>query len=148
VANLFEPDFDVEQDRAPYTWRRARLGRQVGAQKLGASLYELEPGASTFPLHVHHHNEELVVVVDGQPTLTTLDGERELEPGDVVSCLPGRVGAHRLDNRSNAPARVLIVSTMLAPEINEFPEDGRLWARSWVPGTDPGEGDVEFETRP
>ena len=55
--NVFEPRFDAEQDEAPFTWRRARLGRQAGSEKLGASLFELPPGASSFPLHVHHANE-------------------------------------------------------------------------------------------
>jgi hypothetical protein len=125
VPNLYEPDFDAEQDREPFKWRRARIGRQAGTQKLGASLFEIEPGASTFQLHAHHANEELLVVVAGTPTLRTIDGERELAAGE---------------------ARVLIVSTMLAPEINEFPETGRLWARSYAPGTEPGEHDVEIDS--
>jgi uncharacterized cupin superfamily protein len=146
VPNLYEPDFDAEQDREPFKWRRARIGRQAGTQKLGASLFEIEPGASTFQLHAHHANEELLVVVAGTPTLRTIDGERELAAGEVVAFRAGRDGAHRLDNRSDAPARVLIVSTMLAPEINEFPETGRLWARSYAPGTEPGERDVEIDS--
>jgi uncharacterized cupin superfamily protein len=145
VPNVFEPDWDAEQDKEPFRWRRARVGRQIGAEKLGASLFEVPPGASTFPLHLHHANEELLVVLDGRPTLKGLHDERELVPGEVVSFPAGRGGAHRIDNRSDASVRVLIVSTMLAPDINEFPETGRLWARSWAPGTDPGDDDVELE---
>jgi uncharacterized cupin superfamily protein len=144
MANLYEPQWDVSQEQPPFTWRRARLGRQAGARQLGASLFELPPGGATFPLHVHHANEELLVVVSGRPTLTTLDAERVLEPGEVVACPTGREGAHRLDNRTGEAARILIVSTMLAPEINEFPKTGEGWARSYVPGADPGPGDVEF----
>src|SRR5437764_9785101 len=113
--NVFEPAFDAEQHRPPFTWRRARLGRQAGSEKLGASLFELPPGASSFPLHVHHANEELIVVLSGRPTLRTLEGKRELGPGDVVACPTGRRGAHRIDNRSDEPIRFLIVSTMIAP---------------------------------
>jgi uncharacterized cupin superfamily protein len=148
VPNVFEPDFDAEQDRPPFTWRRARLGRQAGSEQLGASLYELQPGASSFPLHVHHANEELIVVLSGRPTLRTLDGERGLEPGEVVACPTGRRGAHRLDNRAEEPARVLIVSTMLAPELNEYPDSGKLMARSYPPGGAPGEDAVELIARP
>src|SRR5438132_1352639 len=104
VANVFEPQWDAEQKRPPFTWRRARLGRQAGSEKLGVSLFELAPGCSTFPLHVHHANEELIVVVTGRPTLRKLDGERELEPGEVVACPPGRRGGHRLDNRRSEDA--------------------------------------------
>ena len=130
MANLYDPDWDAEQDRPPFTWKRARLGRQAGAEKLGASLFELPPGASSFPLHVHHANEEMVVVISGTPTLRSMDGERELAPGAVVACPVGPGGAHRIDNRSGEPARVLIVSTMLAPEVNEYRDSGKLMVRN------------------
>jgi uncharacterized cupin superfamily protein len=147
MPNVFDPEWDAEQDRSPFRWRRSRLGRQAGAEKLGASLFELAPGSSSFPLHVHHANEELIVIVAGRPTLRTLDFERILEPGEVVACPTGRRGAHRLDNRSGEPARVLIVSTMLAPEINEYPDSGKLSARNYPPGGEAGEEAVELIAR-
>jgi uncharacterized cupin superfamily protein len=134
MANMLEPDWDEEQDRPPFSWRRARLGRQAGAHALGASLFELPPGASSFPLHVHHANEEILIVLAGKPTLRTLDGERELAEGEFVACPIGRKGAHRIDNRSDEPVRLLVISTMLAPEINEYPDSGKVWARTWPPG--------------
>ena len=148
MPNLFEPEWDAEQDRPPFSWRRARLGRQAGSRKLGASLFELSPGASSFPLHVHHANEELIVVLSGRLTLRDIDGERELEPGEVVACPVGREGAHRLDNRSDEPARVLIVSTMIAPELNEYPKTGKVRASSYPPGGDPGPDGVVLIQRP
>jgi uncharacterized cupin superfamily protein len=148
VPNIFEPRWDAEQDRDPFRWRRSRVGRQAGSEQLGASLFELLPDSSSFPLHVHHANEELIVVLAGRPTLRTLEEERELEPGDVVACPTGRRGAHRLDNRSTESARVLIVSTMIAPELNEYPDTGKLWARSYAPGAEPSLKDVEVVARP
>jgi uncharacterized cupin superfamily protein len=143
VSNVFEPGWDAEVDRPPYRWRRSRIGRRAGCEQLGASLFEVPPGASTFPLHAHHANEELIVVLDGRLSLRSLDEERELGPGDVVACPAGRVGAHRLDNRSAGPARVLIVSTMNSPDINEFPDSGVLWARTYAPGREPDPDDAE-----
>ena len=84
-ANIFEPDWDAEQDEPPFTWRRSRIGGQAGSEKLGASLFEVPPGASSFPLHVHYANEEMLVVIDGRPTLRSLEGEWVLEPGEVVA---------------------------------------------------------------
>ena len=100
MPNVFEPDWDAERDEPPFRWRRARIGRQAGARDLGASLFELPPGAASFPLHAHYANEEMIVVLDGRPTLTTAPTARarELEPGEVVACPAGRDGAHRLDN--------------------------------------------------
>jgi uncharacterized cupin superfamily protein len=146
--NVFDPSFDAEQDEAPFTWRRARLGRQAGGDKLGASLFELPPGASSFPLHVHHANEELIVVLAGRPTLRTIDAERELSPGEVVACPSGRRGAHRIDNRTDGPIRFLIVSTMIAPEVNEYPDSGKIWARTFPPGGDGPEEALDVLARP
>lgn len=144
MANLYEPDWDADRDQPPFRWRRARLGHQAGARALGASLFEIPPESATFPLHAHYANEEVIVVVSGRPTLTGLSGEeRVLEPGEIVACPAGREGAHRLDNRTSEPVRVLIVSTMRAPEINEMLEDESFWVRDYVPGTTPGDGALD-----
>ena len=45
-------------------------------------------------------------------------------------------GAHQLRNDSAAEVRLLIVSTMVAPEVNVFPDTGELWVRDYIPGTD------------
>lgn len=137
--NLFEPEFDAEQDRPGFRWRRARLGRQAGAERLGASLFALPPGQASFPLHYHHANEELLIVVEGTPTLRSSGGERELAAGEVVSFPVGARGAHQLVNRSDREARFLIVSEMVAPEVLVYPESGKVGARDSPPGGDPGE---------
>jgi len=144
MPNIFEPDWDASRDEPPFRWQRAWIGRQAGARDLGASLYELPPGAASFPLHAHYSNEELIVVLDGRVTLSRADGElRELAAGDVVACPTGREGAHRLDNRGEEPARVLIVSTMRSPEINEMFEDGTFWVRDYAPGSAPADDSLD-----
>jgi uncharacterized cupin superfamily protein len=143
MPNLFDPEFDAERDDGRFRWRRARLGRQAGSDQLGASLFELPPGAASFPLHAHYANEELLLVLEGAPTLRTLDAERQLERGEVVACPAGRRGAHELRNESEASVRVLIVSTMRAPDINEFPDSGEFWVRDYAPGTDAPDGALD-----
>ncbi len=120
MPNVYEPDWQFESDRAPFLGRAARVGAQAGAQRLGATVYEVAPGGRVSPLHVHHANEELVVVLAGRPTLRGAQGaSRELTPGEVVACPAGRAGAHRVENATSEPARVLIVSTMVFPEVAE-----------------------------
>jgi uncharacterized cupin superfamily protein len=140
TANIHEPEWDAETDRDPYRWRRSLLGRRAGSERLGASLFDVPPGGSTFPFHAHHANEELLVVLRGTPTVRTLDGERRLQEGEVVAFPAGRRGAHAVSNRSAETVRIMIVSTMVAPDINEFPDSGTLWARSFAPGSVPPEG--------
>jgi len=148
TANVFDPIWDADVDRPPYRWRRSRIGRRARCELLGASLFEVQPGASTLPLHAHYANEELIVVITGRLVLRSIDGERELTPGDVVSCPRGRRGAHRLRNAGSDAARILIVSTMNSPDVNEFPDSGLLWARTHAPGDEPGLNSLEVAGGP
>jgi uncharacterized cupin superfamily protein len=135
TANVFEPDFDAESRGPVYSYRRARLGRQAGAERLGASLYELPPGEAPWPIHYHLANEELIVVLRGRPSLRTPEGERELSEGEVVACPVGERGASQVVNRTSEPVRVLIVSEMVSPEIVRRPESGKLSAMADAPGS-------------
>ena len=56
---------------------------------LGATVYELPPGARWADLHVHYANEELIVVLAGKPTLHTLEGAASSSP---ASSSPARAG--------------------------------------------------------
>ena len=136
-ANVLDPDFDAEQDRPGFTWRRARVGRQAGAEHLGASVFELPPGQAAFPLHYHHANEELLIVLDGEPTLRTPDSERTLQKGEVVAFPRGSAGAHQIVNRSAKPVRFFILSEMNAPEVVVYPDSGKIAARDTPPGGAP-----------
>jgi uncharacterized cupin superfamily protein len=118
-------------DHGGYRWNRMRV---VG-ERLGASLYELPPGARTFPYHYEVGNEELLVVIAGQPTLREREGERELKPGDCILFSQGPAGAHQVINRSAEPARVLIVSNFALPRAAFQPDSGKIMIR-WGPGPD------------
>lgn len=130
VFNLFSGELDDEREHPGFSWRAARVGNRLGAGLIGASLYELEPGERTFPYHFEWNNEEWLIVVAGRPVLRTPEGERPLEPGDVVCFPEGPAGAHLVRNDSNEPVRVLILSTKNSPGIAEYPDSDKLgvWA--------------------
>jgi uncharacterized cupin superfamily protein len=133
--NLFEPEFDGGSERPGFASRRARLGRQAGAERLGASLYELPPGQAAWPYHSHLANEELLIVVRGRPELRGPDGWRQLVEGETVSFPVGERGAHQIVNRTDEPVRVLLVSEMNAPDITLYPDSGKLGAFGRAPGS-------------
>jgi uncharacterized cupin superfamily protein len=138
MPNLHDPDWDPPDDAPPpFTGRCAPLGRQAGAAHIGASIYELPPGTAICPLHFHHGDEELAIVISGRPTLRTPDGERELADGEVVAFPRGPAGAHRIDNRGEEPVRVLMVSAEIGIDIVEYPDSGKLLA--WAAPQRPGE---------
>jgi uncharacterized cupin superfamily protein len=134
MANVFDPDFDSDQTREGFTYRRAKLGAQAGAEQLGASLYEVPPGETTFPYHAHTANEEMLIVMDGRPSLRTPSGWRELATGEVVALPAGDRGVHQVANRSPDPARLLVVSTMIAPEVTLYPDSDKVMAATRPPG--------------
>ncbi len=99
--------------------RGTRVGAAAGAQMLGCTLFEVDPGGQAVPYHVHHGNEEMLIVLDGQLELRTPDGTRLVEKGALVAFPAGPAGAHRVRNISDGPARYLVISTMVFPEIAE-----------------------------
>jgi uncharacterized cupin superfamily protein len=134
MANILKPEW-VERDQPPLIGRAARVGAKAGAERLGATLYEIDPGGCGSPFHLHHGNEEMIIVLAGRPSLRTLDGIRELEPGEVVACPVGRRGAHQLRNASDEPVRALVISTMIYPEIAEQLDSDKILVHTAPPGT-------------
>lgn len=133
--NIFDPEFDVESDRAGFRQKRAFLGRQAGSSDLGASLFEIAPGESPFPYHFHYGNEEMLLVIQGRPHLRETGGWRQLEEGEVVAFPTGEDSAHQIQNRSDETVRVVVVSEMKAPEIGVYPDSGKVGNWSFAPGS-------------
>ncbi len=146
MANVLEPEFDADRDREGFTYRRARVGRQAGAERLGASVYELAPGESAFPYHFQLANEEMLVVLRGRPHLRTPEGWRRLDEGELVAFPVGERGAHQLHNRGHEPVRVLMISEMRAPELSFYPDSGKFLAGDRPPGARADEQGLLFET--
>jgi uncharacterized cupin superfamily protein len=134
IANVHDPDFDADATRPGFSYRRARVGRQAGAERLGASVYEVPPGQATFPYHYHLANEELLIVLKGCPHLRTPEGWRELHEGEVVAFAVGERGAHQVLNRTDQPVLLLVISEMAAPEVVVYPDTDKVAARSEAPG--------------
>lgn len=126
MENVFSKDFDQTNDRAGYQWDRIRLGRRLGGEMLGASAYVLHPGEKSYPYHLHHANEELLLVLEGDVIVRTPVGEESAGTGATILFRRGPDGAHQVINRSDQPARFIMFSTMVEPEITEYPDNGNL----------------------
>jgi uncharacterized cupin superfamily protein len=130
VFNLHGDDWDRSEDRPGWRSKDAWVGERIGAELIGGSLYELEPGDRLFPYHTHHANEEWLLVVRGRPTLRTPEGEHDLSEGDVVAFPRGEAGLHQVRNRTAQPVRVLMLSTLLMPEVVEYADSTKLGLRN------------------
>jgi uncharacterized cupin superfamily protein len=130
IVDLFAADWDNERSRPSFTSKSMDVGIRLGGELLGATLYECPPGNRVWPYHLHYANEEMLLVLEGTPTLRTPEGERPLERGEVALFRRRAEGAHQLLNRSDGPARLLMISTMVEPEVCEYPDSGKvgIWA--------------------
>ena len=126
VFNLNSDDWDRVEEREGWRSKDAWVGAKIGSELLGGSLYELEPGDRLWPYHTHHANEEWMIVLRGRPTLRTPEGEQELQEGDVVCFKRGREGLHQVRNGTAEPIRVLMLSTLLAPDVVEYADSGKV----------------------
>jgi len=125
--SIARPRFDEPRERPGFACRRARLGRQAGARQVGVSLWELPPGEAAYPYHWHLAEEEVLVVLDGAPSLRAPAGWRELDEGEVIAFPVGEEGAHQVVNRTGETVRFLAISN-LAVEAVMYPDSGKLGA--------------------
>jgi uncharacterized cupin superfamily protein len=129
IFNLWSDEWDGTRDREGWHAKGAMVGRHIGGELIGASMSEVAPGSKLWPYHTHYLNEEWVIVLRGEPTLRTPEGERALEEGDVVCFRRGKDGAHQIINRTDAPVRVLMLSSMNPGEIIEYLDTGKILAK-------------------
>jgi uncharacterized cupin superfamily protein len=135
--NLFHGELDVgpegdEPDGYELT-RAVRIGKKIGATRMGMTVYELPHGQAICPYHFEWTDEEWLIVLAGTPTLRTPDGERVLEPGDTVCFPAGPDGAHHVSNAGEGDVRVAIVSTKNDVGIAEYPDSDKVGV--WANGT-------------
>jgi uncharacterized cupin superfamily protein len=126
--NLREPLFDEPREHPGFNCLRARIGRQAGSERIGASLFSVPPGEAAYPYHWHLGEEELLIVLEGTPRLRTAEGERRLARGEVVSFPRGEEGAHQLVNDTDADVVFLALSEQGDPDIVMYPDSGKVGA--------------------
>ena len=105
--------------------RAARVAERAGAEHLGASVYELQPGEEMV-FHYHVQREELLIVLEGRLSLRSADGWEELPEGEVVAFPRGERGAHGYRNDGDQRVRVLMISEMEGPNISVYPDTNQI----------------------
>jgi uncharacterized cupin superfamily protein len=133
VTNVNDPNYDESRDHEGFRARRARVGHQLGTERLGVSLWEVPPGQAAYPYHYHLAEEELVVVLEGRPILRTPEGSRQLREGEICSFPCGERGAHQLVNHTDGAVRLMALSTNGNPDIVIYPDSGKMGAAERLP---------------
>jgi uncharacterized cupin superfamily protein len=106
------------------------LGEAGGLSQFGVNLVELQPGAASSQRHWHTHEDEFVMVVSGELTLITDEGETLMRAGDCAAFPAGRPNGHHLINRGWGIGLFLAVGSRIPEDCAEYPDidlkyDGR-----------------------
>ena len=99
------------------------LGEVFGLSNFGVNLTRLAPGAASALRHAHSKQDELVYIVEGEPTLVTDRGETALRPGMCAGFRAGSGDAHHLVNRTASPVVFLEVGDRTAGDTVSYPDD-------------------------
>ena len=122
--NILSVELDEALDEAGFRHVAASVGDRLGAQRIGASVYQAEAGVPIWPYHYHHGIEEWLYVIAGAPVLREPAGERPLTPGDLLCFPSGHLGAHTL----KGPGRFVIFATghHVEPWMSVYPDSDKV----------------------
>jgi uncharacterized cupin superfamily protein len=133
VRNLLTVALEDGPTGAPrgHDFAATRLTEPFGAVATGMGVYEIAPGNASWPYHFEATEEEWLIVIDGELTLRTPEGETVLRAGDVACFPAGAAGAHAVRNHTDAPVRYAMPSTN-APYggASVYPDSGKVGVRA------------------
>lgn len=112
VFNLLDVELSpYEEGPDGHRFSMRHVAQELSAALTGLTVYEIEPGQATWPYHFELNEEEWLLVIDGELTLRTPDGERTLRAGDVTCFPAGAAGAHAVRNDGPVTARFAMPSS-------------------------------------
>ena len=116
-SNYPEPYFSrmLKREKRP-------LGDLFGLKNFGVNLTRLAPGGESALLHRHSKQDELVYILEGEPTLVTDRGEMVLGPG-MCAGFPAGGLAHQLVNRTDRDVVYLEIGDRSAGDEGYYPVD-------------------------
>ena len=127
VINIDEAPRDAMSKGTLFAESYTPLSGLIGVKKLGYSITVLPPGKRGCPYHNHIVNEEMFFIIEGEGTYRFGNVEYPVKTGDIMAAPPGGLEtAHHLINTSSADLKYLAVSTCEAPDICEYPDNGKF----------------------
>ena len=110
--------------------RIAQAGDAAGAKALGAIYMQVAPGKRAFPYHLHHANEEMFVILEGEGTYRFDGQDHPIRAGSLCAAPKGPGTAHQIINTGTSVLKYLSISTRNDPDIVEYPDSAKFMALS------------------
>ena len=127
VARLAELPLESFTRGVQYQSSDAGLSDRLRLSTLGAVYTEVPPGKSACPFHVHHAEDELFIILEGQGSYRFGDASHAVAAGDVLGAPRGGAEfAHKLVNTGEIPLRYLAISSRAMIDVCEYPDSGKF----------------------
>ncbi len=97
------------------------LGDLTGLTGIGFHIIEIEPGYESTELHVHHHEDECVYILDGEAEATVGESRFRVKPGDFLGYRAGGE-PHKLKNVGASLLRCIVVGQRLEHDVGDYPD--------------------------
>jgi len=110
----FKPGVEARQKRV--------LGDTLGLTQFGVNQVRLAPGVMSSQRHWHSHEDEFVVILEGELTLITDAGEQVLAAGMTAGFPAGSGDGHHLINRTDHGAVYLEVGSRDGQDDVDYPD--------------------------
>ncbi|MGD8930308.1 MAG: cupin domain-containing protein, partial [Lysobacterales bacterium] len=96
------------------------LGDLTGLTGIGFHIIEVEPGYESTELHMHHHEDECVYILDGEAEATVGDSRFRVKQGDFLGYRAGGE-PHKLKNVGASVLRCIVVGQRLDHDVGDYP---------------------------
>lgn len=134
VMNIGDVELSELKNGESFEARVGSMASQIGADKLGCRLTVIPPGKRGWPFHSHHANEELFFIVEGAGSYRFGEQIYPVKAGDLLAApVGGAEHAHQIINDSDAPLKYLALSTMIEPDVMEYPDSAKFGAFAGSP---------------
>lgn len=106
--------------------RKRRIGTLAGLGNLSAVHVELPAGCASSLRVWHSHEDELIIVLKGEATLVTDQGEQLVHAGQAIGFPAGEANGHQIVNRGETPVVFVEVASFAEANVSTYPDDDLL----------------------
>ena len=107
------------------------VGSILQLTRLGCAYTEVAPGKTACPYHVHHAEDEMLVILAGEGEYRFGAEITKVQAGDVLGApVGGPEHAHQLINTGTETLKYLVVSSKADIDVCEYPDSGKFMVSS------------------
>ncbi|WP_417581748.1 cupin domain-containing protein [Pelagibacterium sp.] len=131
VLRLSDAELERNADQGWFESHDAYVGDILQLTRLGCAYTEVAPGKTACPYHVHHAEDEMLVILSGEGDYRFGGETYKVKGGDVLGAPVGDASyAHQLINTGTETLKYLVISSKADIDVCEYPDSGKFQVMS------------------